>query len=420
MLRALSSVRRAVIGPPGWRFFSFWLALAVTNLGTWAGVVALQLEMLDLTGDQAYVSAVVVAEYLPAVILGTVLGHLLDRVPPRSGLAACELLAAAAWALIVTTGHAGTIVALALFCGVTTGIFKIVSTAVVPLLVDDEDLDAANGAILSAQTLTNVAGVALGGALVGLTSTHDVLLLNAVTFVISGGVLLAFSRVPKHAPPSPDVKQSGSRAWLARCVVGARRCLQTPLLRMIVFSLPVASVALGIVIAAAVPTLRDTYGASNLQVGGIMALDALGIAIGTSLPARYVGYLSGIAALAIGWGGFGIAPDLWLAGPLSVVGGIGNGIVIVRFRTMMQRETPPHERASTIGFAYAATFSMIVAGQIAVVPLSSLLGQRATFTAAGTIFACGGLIAALCWPRTVTAAEPALREASERSPVHAR
>ena len=41
--------------------------------------------MLDLTGDQAYVSAVVVAEYLPAVILGTVLGHLLDRVPPRSG-----------------------------------------------------------------------------------------------------------------------------------------------------------------------------------------------------------------------------------------------------------------------------------------------------------------------------------------------
>ena len=121
MLRALSSVRRAVIGPPGWRFFSFWLALAVTNLGTWAGVVALQLQMLDLTGDQAYVSAIVVAEYLPAVILGTVLGHLLDRVPPRAGLAACELLAAAAWALMVTTGRAGTIVALALICGVTTG-----------------------------------------------------------------------------------------------------------------------------------------------------------------------------------------------------------------------------------------------------------------------------------------------------------
>ena len=69
-------------------------------------------------------------------------------------------------------GTPGTIVALALVCGVTTGIFKIVSTAVVPMLVDDEDLDAANGAILSAQTLTNVAGVALGGALVGLTSTQ--------------------------------------------------------------------------------------------------------------------------------------------------------------------------------------------------------------------------------------------------------
>ena len=420
MLSALSSARRAVMGPPGWRFFSFWLALAVTNLGTWAGVVALQLHMLDLTGDQAYVSAVVVAEYLPAVVLGTVLGHLLDRVPPRRGLAACELLAAAAWALMVTTGHAATIVGLALVCGVTTGIFKIVSTAVVPLLVDDHELDAANGAILTAQTLTNVAGAALGGTLVGLTSANDVLLLNAASFVASGALLLAFSRVPRHAPQSPHAIESGSRAWLRRSVVGARRCLTTPILRMITFSLPVASIALGIVIAASVPILRDTFGASNLQVGLILALDAVGIAIGTSLPARYAGYLTGLGLLALGWGGFGIAPDLWLAGPLSIVGGIGNGVVIVRFRTMMQRETPPHERASTIGFAYAVTFSMIVAGQIAVVPLSDLVGQRATFTVAGTIFAFGGLVAALCWPRMAMAPDPVLAEAPNASPVHAR
>ena len=87
-----------------------------------------------------------------------------------------------------------------------------------------------------------------------------------------------------------------------------------------------------------------------------------------------------MALLAIGWGGFGIAPNLLVAAPLSVIGGMGNGIVIVRFRTMMQRETPPHERASTIGFAYAVTFSMIVVGQVAVVPLANALGQRATFT----------------------------------------
>ena len=422
MLSALSSARRALIGPPGWRFLSFWLALAITNLGTWAGVVALQLRMLDLTGDQAYVSAVVVAEYLPAVILGTVLGHLLDRLPPRSGLAACELLAAAAWALMVTTGRAGTIVALALICGVTTGIFKIVSTAVVPALVDDDELDAANGAILTAQTLTNVAGAALGGALVGLTSANDVLLLNAVTFVLSGALLLAFSRVPHDAPPAPDgALPTGSRAWLRRAGVGARRCLNTPTLRMVTLSLPVASIALGIVIAASIPTLRDTYHASNLQVGGILALDALGIAIGTSIPARYAGYLTGIGLLALGWGGFGIAPDLWVAGPLSVLGGIGNGIVIVRFRTMMQRETPPHERASTIGFAYAVTYSMIVAGQIAVVPLVSLLGDRATFTLAGTIFAAGGLVAALAWPRAVGEPGPARADGlADGSPVRAR
>jgi len=50
---------------------------------------------------------------------------------------------------------------------------------------------------------------------------------------------------------------------------------------------------------------------------------ALGIAIGTGIPARYAGYLTGLGLLALGWGGFGIAPDIWIAGPLSVVGGIG-------------------------------------------------------------------------------------------------
>jgi MFS family permease len=419
MQLAFSTMRRAVIGPPGWRFFSFWLALAVTNLGTWAGLVALQLRILDLTGDQAYVSAILLAEYVPAIVLGTVLGHLLDRVPPRSGLAACELLAAAAWALMVTTGQAGTIVALALLCGVTTGIFKIVAMAIAPMLVDDDQLDAANGSILTVQALTSIAGVAVGGALVGLISANAVLLLNAVTFAFSGLVLLVFSHVPRHVPPHPDAGPSGSRAWLARSLLAGRRSLQTPVLRMIILSLPVASVALGIAIAAIIPTLRDTYHASNLQTGGIMALDALGVAIGTSLPARYAGYLSGLAVLAIGWGGFGIAPDLLIAAPLSVIGGIGNGIVTVRFRTMVQRATAPHERASTFGFAYAVTFSMIVVGQILVVPLSSLLGQRATFTICGTIFAIGGCVAALCWPRTAFA-PAALEAAPERSPVTAR
>lgn len=419
MQYALASLRRTIVGPGGGRFFSFWIALAVTNLGTWAGLVALQLRMLDLTGDQAYVSAVVLAEYVPAIVLGTILGSLLDRVPPRSGLAICEFVAAVAWALMVTTGRAGTIVALALICGVATGVFKIVSMAIAPMLVDDDELDAANGSILAAQALTSIAGVAVGGALVGLTSANVVLLLNAVTFAFSGAVILAFSRVPRNAPPAPDPRVSSTRSWLKRSLAAGRRSLQTPTLRMVLFSLPVASVGLGIAIAAIVPTLRDTYGASNLQTGAIMALDGLGVVIGTSIPSRYAGYLGGMALLAIGWGGFGIAPSLLVAAPLSVIGGMGNGIVTVRFRSMVQRATAPHERASTFGFAYAVTFSMIVVGQVAVVPLVNGLGQRATFTAAGTVFALAGFVAALCWPRAV-AAPAVLETVTEAPPVTAR
>ena len=64
---------------------------------------------------------------------------------------------------------------------------------------------------------------------------------------------------------------------------------------------------------------------------------------------------------------------------------------------------------------------MIVAGQIAVVPLASLLGDRATFTLAGTIFASGGLVAALAWPRVVGEPWPARADRlPDGSPVRAR
>ena len=277
-------LRRALIGPPGWRFFSFWLALAITNLGTWAGVVALQLQILDLTGDQAYVSAIVVAEYLPAVILGTVLGHLLDRVPPRAGLAACELLAAAAWALMVTTGNPAR------------------SSRSPCLRRHDRDLqDRLDGRRADARRRRGPGrrerrhperpdahergrGVALGGALVGLTSTDDVLLLNAVTFVISGALLLAFSRVPRHAPPlarrrGRAAAAPGSRvrssARAAACDADAAHDHLQP-----AGGLGRARHRRSRPRADAARHLRRL----ELEVGAIMALDALGIAIGTSLP----------------------------------------------------------------------------------------------------------------------------------------
>jgi hypothetical protein len=51
----------------------------------------------------------------------------------------------------------------------------------------------------------------------------------------------------------------------------------------------------------------------------------------------------------------------------------------------------------------------------------SLLGDRATFTLAGTIFAAGGLVAALTVPRVVGERGPARAEGlPDSSPVRAR
>ena len=168
------------------------------------------------------------------------------------------------------------------------------------------------------------------------------------------------------------------------------------MLRMIIVSLPVASVALGIVIAASVPILRDTYGASNFQTGVILALDALGIAIGGEPARRHAGYLTGWRCSRSAGAASGSHPNLLIAAPL-----IGHR----RHRQRHRDRALPHDDAARDAAARARQHDRIrvrrdvqhdrASARSRSCRSRSALGQRATFTAAGTVFALGGLVAAL-------------------------
>ena len=65
---------RALVGPGGAEFRRFWLATAISVLGTWMAAIALAIRMFDMTGSPAWVSALLFAEFTP---VGA------DRVPGR-------------------------------------------------------------------------------------------------------------------------------------------------------------------------------------------------------------------------------------------------------------------------------------------------------------------------------------------------
>ena len=52
----------------------------ISGLGTWIAVIALVVDVKDRTGSAVWVSALLIADFLPGVAIGLLFGPLVDRL----------------------------------------------------------------------------------------------------------------------------------------------------------------------------------------------------------------------------------------------------------------------------------------------------------------------------------------------------
>src|SRR5437868_8507784 len=96
---------------PGFRLL--FLSTFASSFGTLLAAVALAIDVKDRTNSGLWISALMVVEFLPTIIVGLVLGPLLDRFSRRGLMVAADLLRAAVFCALPFAGGAGTIVLLA-------------------------------------------------------------------------------------------------------------------------------------------------------------------------------------------------------------------------------------------------------------------------------------------------------------------
>ena len=206
-----------------------------------------------------------------------------------------------------------------------------------------------------------LAGYAIGGVLIGITAPEFVLGLNAVTFLASALLLLTLPSIP-----APRGLGMPHESWWHQVTAGARRMAGHPRLRVVLVALPVATAAVGMGNALQIPLLRGAVDASAAAIGFVLATHAFGLVFGAwagpFLPKRTSTFLLGMVVM-----GVGLLPMLFTSSiPLIAAGilvsGLGNGVVIIRFRTTMQMSTAPEDRASTIAFIYSFSFGVGVLG----------------------------------------------------------
>jgi MFS family permease len=358
----------------------------VSGLGTFLAVVALTIDVWDRTHSGPWVSALLIADFLPAVAIGLLLGPLVDRLSRKRLLVGADLLRLAVFVLLTFTVSAGQIVALALVAGVATGFARPAAYAGVPNLVAAEDLPRANALLRLAEQLTLTVGTFLGGIVAATAGPDPAYVVNAVSFGVSAILLL---RIPGALLQKVRAESQGYWKDLGE---GFRLVRRSRALLAVLLSWNLAMIAIGFVNVSEVALAKDSFDAGDFGFGLLFAANGVGAVIGallasTWLERRGMTVLYGLAIGVMGAAYLAAAcsPNVWVAVGCVVVGGIGNATALVCNTLLVQRGAPDRLRGRAFTLIMGTNFALLGIGMVIAGPLVDALGARWVWGIAGGI-----------------------------------
>jgi MFS family permease len=202
----------------------FLLVSLQSSVGNAVGYVALLLLAYDRFRSPWAVSLVLLADFLPAIVLAPSFGALADRYSRRLLTVGADLLRGGAFVAMAFAGSFTAILALALVAGIGTALYHPAAKSALADLAGPGG-DVAMGALVTVWSAASVAGPAAATVLLLALSPSSLLLVDAATFFVSALVLsrLALDRAETlpTVPPPVAVSGDGSLAIAAGELVPA-------------------------------------------------------------------------------------------------------------------------------------------------------------------------------------------------------
>jgi MFS family permease len=360
---------------PGFRVL--FLATLGSSLGTLLATVALVVDVKDRTDSGSWVSALMVAEFLPVVIVALFLGPLLDRLSRRWLMIVSDLVRAVVFCMLPFADSAGQIVGLAAIAGVATGFFRPAVYAGLPNLVEEPDLAQANALIQTSENVSWTVAPIIGGALVAVSSPDVAYWVNAGSFLVSAFLLMRLSAEKLQGALAV------TRGHLRDIKDGFARVVQT---RSLLTVLVVWTIALGAVAStqtAQIFLAKDTFNGGDFGYGLIFGSIGLGLAIGSLLAGSWIErrslgsvYAVSILLQAIGIAGAAVSPNVWASLPCFVLAGIGNGTAVVCNSLLVQRGATDDIRGRVFTVIMGVNYLAYGAGFVVAGPLTDSVGPR--------------------------------------------
>jgi MFS family permease len=374
-------------------FRLLFLATLASSIGTWLAFVALVIDVWDRTEDSNWVSALLIVEFLPIVVIGFFAGRLIDRASRRWILVTSDAARAGVFFALPFATSALQIVTLALAAGIATSIFRPAVYAGLPNLVSDAELPQANGLLQTADNLTWTIGALVGGALVAATSTDVAYVVNAVSFAISAMLILRIRERLEEAERGPS--QSGWKDLVEGLSLALHsRALVTVLVAWSIVMLANAGVNVSEVVLA-----KEVFEGGDLGYGLLVAATGFGLVIGSFFGPTWIAqrglaipYGVSIGLMALGFGAAAAAPNVWVAALVVIAAGAGNGVAVITNALLVQRGAPDRLRGRAFTVVMSVGYTVLGLGMIIAGPLTNAIGARAVWGISAALMAVGAIV----------------------------
>jgi MFS family permease len=198
---------RRLIGPLRSRTFRrLWLAQLASELGDWAGRIALAVLVLEKSGSPVLTGAVATAAMAPYLGPGQVLTTVFARLPTRRALITCDVVRAVAYAAMLATSSPTALLLLAFLSGMLTLPFESLRSGMLPKSVPTEEYGNALAVATITAEFSLFAGYLAGGTVIALVGTRATIALDAVTFLVSALLLAGLPRPRRRGPTADAVR----------------------------------------------------------------------------------------------------------------------------------------------------------------------------------------------------------------------
>jgi MFS family permease len=316
----------------------FLLAYAQSSLGTWAGATAIVVLAYQRFHSAWAVTLILLADFVPGMLLGPLLGAVADRWPRRRCLIAADVARAGAFAAIALISNFEATVALATIAGAATALFTPAALSSLPDLVEPERVQPLTAFYGVLNDVGKTIGPLLAGGMFALIGAGGVVLANGVSFAASAAILVA----TPFATSRPGGEGAEPESLFRDAWRGVAAAARMPVLRVVLWATALTA------FFAAMMNVGEFFLARKLGGGAtgyaaMITVFGCGMIAGSAYGARKADeralrsrYLAGILLVGAALVAIAAVPVFAFALAGFAVAGVANGLVIVHQRVLIQ------------------------------------------------------------------------------------